>query len=431
MADKKSPRFETIAVQAGHSPDPTTRARAVPLYRSSSFAFKDAAHAIRLFNLEEKGDIYSRISNPTNEVLETRMSLLEGGLASVAVASGTAAVFNSVITIAKAGEEIVSASNLYGGTFTMFDAILPDLGITTRFAKDLNPASFEALINEKTRLIYIESIGNPGLDLADIEAIAAVAKRNHLPLVVDATFTTPYLLKTIELGADIVINSLTKWIGGHGTAIGGIATDAGTFDWSDPKFELFNRPDPNYHGLRWAKDLTPEQARIAFALRFRNVPLRNLGACLSPDNAWIFLQGLESLHLRMPRHSENALAVAKFLKNHPKVAWVRYPGLEGDASYALAQKLLPKGAGGMVVFGVKGGRAAGQKFIESLTLFSHLANVGDAKSLAIHPGSTTHSQLTDEQQISSGVTPDLVRLSIGIEGIEDILADLERGLAAV
>ncbi|MHB0896960.1 MAG: O-acetylhomoserine aminocarboxypropyltransferase/cysteine synthase family protein [Spirochaetales bacterium] len=431
MADKKSPRFETIAVQAGHSPDPTTRARAVPLYRSSSFTFKDAAHAIRLFNLEEKGDIYSRISNPTNEVLETRMSLLEGGLASVAVASGTAAIFNTVITIAKAGEEIVSASNLYGGTFTMFDAILPDLGIRARFAQDLNPASFEALINGKTRLIYIESIGNPGLDLADIEAIAEVAKRNHLPLVVDATFTTPYLLKAIELGADIVINSLTKWIGGHGTAIGGIVTDAGRFDWSDPKFTLFNRPDPNYHGLRWTKDLRPEQTRIAFALRFRNVPLRNLGACLSPDNAWIFLQGLESLHLRMPRHSENALAVAKFLKNHPKVAWVRYPGLEGDASYALAQKLLQKGAGGMVVFGVKGGRAAGQKFIESLTLFSHLANVGDAKSLAIHPGSTTHSQLTDEQQIASGVTPDLVRLSIGIEGIEDILADLERGLAAV
>ncbi|MDX9828229.1 MAG: O-acetylhomoserine aminocarboxypropyltransferase/cysteine synthase, partial [Spirochaetia bacterium] len=422
----KNYSFETEAVQSGHSPDQATHARAVPLYRSSSFTFKDSAHAIRLFNLEEKGDIYSRISNPTNEVLETRMSLLEGGLASIAVASGTAAIFNTVITITKAGEEIVSASNLYGGTYTMFDAILPDLGITTRFAKDLKPASFEELINGKTRLIYIESIGNPGLDLADIEAISAVAKRHHLPLVVDATFTTPYLLKTIELGADIVINSLTKWIGGHGTAIGGIVTDAGRFDWSDPKFTLFNRPDPNYHGLCWTKDLSPEQTKRAFALRFRNVPLRNLGACLSPDNAWIFLQGLESLHLRMPRHSENALAAASFLKNHPKAAWVRYPGLQGDPSFALASHILKKGAGGMVVFGVKGGRAAGQKFIESLKLFSHLANVGDAKSLAIHPGSTTHSQLSDEQQSASGVTPDLVRLSIGIEGIDDILADLEQ-----
>jgi O-acetylhomoserine (thiol)-lyase len=427
----KNYSFETEAVQSGHSPDQATHARAVPLYRSSSFTFKDSAHAIRLFNLEEKGDIYSRISNPTNEVLETRMSLLEGGLASIAVASGTAAIFNTVITITKAGEEIVSASNLYGGTYTMFDAILPDLGITTRFAKDLKPASFEELINGKTRLIYIESIGNPGLDLADIEAISAVAKRHHLPLVVDATFTTPYLLKTIELGADIVINSLTKWIGGHGTAIGGIVTDAGRFDWSDPKFTLFNRPDPNYHGLCWTKDLSLEQTKRAFALRFRNVPLRNLGACLSPDNAWIFLQGLESLHLRMPRHSENALAAASFLKNHPKAAWVRYPGLQGDPSFALASHILKKGAGGMVVFGVKGGRAAGQKFIESLKLFSHLANVGDAKSLAIHPGSTTHSQLSDEQQSASGVTPDLVRLSIGIEGIDDILADLEQSLSAI
>ena len=313
----------------------------------------------------------------------------------------------------------------------MFDAILPDFGITTKFANALEPSTFEAAITSRTRLLYIETIGNPVLDLADVAAIATIAKKRHLPLVVDGTFTTPYLLKTIELGADVVINSLTKWLGGHGTAIGGIATDAGRFDWSDPKFELFNRPDPTYHGLRWARDLPPELKRTAFALRFRTVPLRNLGACLSPDNAWIFLQGIESLHVRMPRHCENALAAAKFLKGQPKVAWVRYPGLEGDPSYTLAQKLLPKGSGGMVVFGVKGGRAAGEKFIDSLTLFSHLANVGDAKSLAIHPGSTTHAQLTDEQQIASGVTPDLVRLSIGIEGIEDILADLERGLAAV
>jgi len=431
MATEKKPSFGTIAVQAGHSPDPTTQSRGVPVYRTSSFVFKSAEHATRLFALQEAGNIYSRMGNPTNDVLEARVSQLEGGAASVAVASGTAAVFNTVITIAKAGDEIVSATNLYGGTYTMFDAILPDFGITTKFANVLEPSTFEAAITSRTRLLYIETIGNPVLDLADMAAIATIAKKHHLPLVVDGTFTTPYLLRTIELGADVVINSLTKWLGGHGTAIGGIATDAGRFDWSDPKFELFNRPDPTYHGLRWASDLPPELKKTAFALRFRTVPLRNLGACLSPDNAWIFLQGIESLHVRMPRHVENALAVAKFLRNHPKVSWVRYPGLEGDPSYSLAQKILPKGSGGMVVFGVKGGRAAGEKFIDSLKLFSHLANVGDAKSLAIHPGSTTHAQLTDEQQIASGVTPDLVRLSIGIEGIDDIVADLERGLAAV
>lgn len=431
MTNDRNPSFETIAVQSGHSPDPTTLSRGVPVYRTSSFTFRSAEHAARLFALQESGNIYSRLGNPTNEVLETRVSRLEGGAASVAVASGTAAIFNTVITIAKAGDEIVSASNLYGGTYTMFDAILPDMGITTRFANVLDPATFEAAITGRTRLLYIETIGNPALDLADVAAISKVARKHHLPLVVDGTFTTPYLLKSIELGADIVVNSLTKWLGGHGTAIGGIATDAGNFDWSDPRFSLFNRPDPSYHGLRWAIDLPPELRKTAFALRFRTGPLRNLGACLSPDNAWIFLQGIESLHVRMPRHVENALAAARHLKNHPKVAWVRYPGLEGDPSYSLAKKLLPKGAGGMVVFGVKGGRAAGEKFIESLKLFSHLANVGDAKSLAIHPASTTHAQLTDGQQIASGVTPDLVRLSIGIENIDDIIADLELGLAAV
>jgi O-acetylhomoserine (thiol)-lyase len=431
MKQVDSNGFDTTAIHAGHSPDPSTQSRAVPIYRTSSFTFKDSAHAARLFSLQEAGNIYSRLGNPTNDVLEERVSRLEGGLASISVASGTAAVFNTVINIAKMGDEIVAAPNLYGGTYTMFDAILPDFGIRTKLAKNLEASSFEDLITYRTRLIYVETIGNPTLDLIDLESIAAVAKKHHLPLVVDGTFTTPYLLKAIDFGADIVINSLTKWMGGHGTAIGGIATDAGRFDWSDPKFTLFNRPDPNYHGLRWATELPEEQRKIAFALRFRTVPLRNLGACLSPDNAWYFLQGIESLHLRMPRHCENALAAARFLAQHPKVAWVRYPGLEGDASFALAQRYLPKGSGGMVVFGVKGGKAAGQKFIESLKLFSHLANVGDAKSLALHPGSTTHSQLTDEQQIAAGVKPDLVRLSIGIEGIDDIIADLELGLAAV
>lgn len=423
--------FDTAAVHAGQSPDPTTFSRAVPLYRTSSFTFKSAEHAANLFSLKEAGNIYTRLGNPTNDILEARVAELEGGAGAVSVASGTAAIFNTIITIAKAGDEIVSASNLYGGTYTMFDAILPDLGIATKFADVRRPEEFERAITPRTRLIFVESIGNPTLDVADLDAVSAIAKRHHLPLVVDATFTTPALLRTIEHGADIVIDSLTKWMGGHGTVIGGIAVDAGHFDWSDPKFELFNRPDPNYHGLRWTQDLPAELRRALFALRFRLVPLRNLGACLAPDNAWQLLQGLETLHLRMPRHCANALAAAKFLKAHPKVAWVRYPGLEGDPSYEIAQRLLPKGAGGMVVFGVKGGSAAGAKFIESLELFSHLANVGDAKSLAIHPATTTHSQLSAAQMAEGGIGPDLVRLSIGIEDEADILADLGRALDSV
>lgn len=430
MAKTEGRAFATNALHGGQKPDPTTLSRAAPIYRTSSFVFKSTEHAANLFALKEFGNIYTRLGNPTTDILETTVTALEGGAASVAVASGTAAIFNTIITIARTGDEIVSASNLYGGTFTMFDAILPDLGITTRWADAKSPQSFEKAINEKTRLLYVETIGNPVLDFVDIEAIAKIAHAHDLPLVVDATFTTPYLLKTIEHGADIVVNSLTKWLGGHGTAIGGVVTDAGTFDWSKPKFALFNQPDKNYHGLRWAIDLPPELRKIAFALRFRTVPLRNLGACLSPDNAWFFLQGIETVHLRMPRHSENALAVALFLKKHPKVAWIRYPGLTDDPTYPVASRYLKKGFGGMVVFGVKGGKAAGEKFIEALTLFSHLANVGDAKSLALHPASTSHSQLTEEQQKESGLTADLVRLSIGLEDIEDIIADIERGLAA-
>ncbi len=422
--------FETAAVHAGHSPDPETRSRAIPVYRTSAYTFKSADHAVRLFSLEEAGNIYSRIGNPTNAALEARLTELEGGAASVVVASGTAAIFNTVLTIAKAGDEIASAPNLYGGTYTMFDAILPDLGIQTRFAASVEPGDMEKVIGPHTRLVYAETIGNPSLDLADIAGLSALAKKHGLPLVVDATFTTPSLLRSIELGADIVINSLTKWIGGHGVALGGSVTDSGRFDWSNPRFELFNRPDPAWHGLRWARDLPKELQNQAFATRFRTGPLRNLGACLSPDNAWYFLQGLETLALRMRRHSSNALAVAARLAAHPSVAWVRYPGLPGDPSHALARRCLPEGAGGMVVFGVKGGRAAGQKFIESLKLFSHVAKVGDAKSLAIHPASTTHSQLSDEQQRAAGVPPDLVRLSIGIEAPEDIIADIDAALAA-
>ncbi len=427
----KDPAFSTAALHAGQKPDPSTLSRAVPVYRTSSFVFKDTQHAADLFALKEFGNIYSRLTNPTNEVLEARVSALEGGAASVAVASGTSAIFYAIINLARAGDEIVSASNLYGGTYTMFDAILPDLGITVKFADARDPASFDRLITPRTRALYLETIGNPVLDVADIEAVSAVARKRHLPLVVDGTFTTPYLLRAIEHGADVVVNSLTKWMGGHGTAIGGIVTDAGSFDWSDSKFSLYVQPDKNYHGLRWAVDLPPELRRIAYALRLRTVPLRNLGACLSPDNAWLFLQGLETLHLRMPLHSANALEAARFLSANPKAAWVRYPGLPGDPSYDIAQRYLKRGFGGMVVFGAKGGLEAGRKFIESLKLFSHLANVGDAKSLALHPASTSHSQLSEEQQREGGLTPDLVRLSIGLEDIQDILADLDQALSAI
>jgi O-acetylhomoserine (thiol)-lyase len=366
--------------------------------------------------------------NPTQDVLEQRVSLLENGAASVAFASGTAAIFNTIVTIMGQGEEIVSASNLYGGTYTMFDAILPTLGITVKFVKYDNPKNFEKAITPKTRALFIETIGNPVLDFTDVAEVAKVAHAHGLPLIVDATFTTPYLLKTIDHGADIVINSLTKWMGGHGTAIGGIATDGARFDWKDSKFKPFNDPDPNYHGLRWAHDLPAPLAPVAFALRLRTVPLRNLGACTSPDNAWIFLQGIESLPVRMERHSSNALAVAQWLSKHSKVEWLRYPGLPEDPTYPVASKYLKKGFGGMVVFGIKGGKTAGEKFINSLKLLSHLANVGDAKSLAIHPASTTHSQLSEEQQRAGGTTPELVRLSIGLEHVDDIKEDIEQAL---
>jgi O-acetylhomoserine (thiol)-lyase len=422
--------FNTLTLHKGQTVDATT-SRGVPLYRTSSYVFKDTATAANLFALKELGNIYTRITNPTTDVLEQRISALEGGAASVAVASGTSAIFYSIINVARAGDEIVSASNLYGGTYTMFDAILPDLGINVKFANHKDPSSFEKLINEKTRGLFIETIGNPVLDFTDIEAISKIAKKHNVPLIVDATFTTPYLLQAIEHGANIVVNSLTKWIGGHGTAIGGIATDAGNFDWTDKKFALYNQPDKNYHGLHWALDLPEGLKKIAFALRFRTVPLRNLGAAISPDNSWIFLQGTETLHVRMPRHSENALAVAEFLEKHPKVAWVRYPGLKNDPTYPTASKYLKKGFGGMVVFGVKGGLNAGIKTIESLKLFSDLANVGDAKSLVLHPASTSHSQLSEEQQREGGLTPELIRLSIGLEDINDIKGDLDQALSKI
>ena len=421
-------KIDTLCVHAGQSPDPATRSRGVPVHRTSSYVFDSTAHAADLFSLKQPGNIYTRIMNPTQDVLEKRLAALEGGAAALALASGTAAVHYAVINICSAGDEVVSANNLYGGTYTMFDAILPQFGITVRFADPREPESFDAAVTDKTRAIFVETIGNPTLEMTDLKAISEIARKHHLPLIVDATFTTPALLRTIDHGADIVVNSITKWIGGHGTAIGGAVIDAGTFDWTDPKFKLFNEPDPSYHDIRYAHDLG-DLNPVAFIMRMRLVPLRNLGACISPDNAWMFLQGLETLHLRMERHSENALKVARYLEDHPKVSWVRYPGLPSDPSHSVAARYLKKGFGGMVVFGIQGGAETGAAFIESLQLFSHLANVGDAKSLALHPSSTSHSQLSEKQQKAGGLTPDLIRLSIGIEHIDDIIGDLDQAFS--
>lgn len=429
MSNDQDLKIETLCLHAGQTPDPTTYSRAVPVYRTSSYTFRDTEHAANLFGLKEFGNIYTRIMNPTQDVLEQRMAALEGGGAALALASGTSAIYYAVINICQQGDEIVSANNLYGGTYTMFDAILPQFGITTRFVDPTDPLAFKAAINDKTRMIFCETIGNPGLDVIDMEAVAQIAHQHGLPLVVDSTFTTPYLWRPIDAGADIVVHSLTKWLGGHGTGIGGIVVDSGRFDWTNPKFKLYNEPDPGYHNMRFAHDLG-DLNKLAFILRMRLVPLRNLGACISPDNAWMFLQGIETLPLRMERHCNNAMAVADYLQAHHLVEWVRYPGLVDDPTHATAAKYLTKGYGGMVVFGILGGREAGAKFINNLKLFSHLANVGDAKSLAIHPATTTHSQLSENQMTEAGIKPELVRLSIGLEHIDDILADLNQALEA-
>lgn len=419
-------RFETLAVHGGQHPDPDTLSRGIPIHRTSSYLFRNAEHAARLFNLEEPGNVYGRLGNPTQAVLEERMSLLEGGVGALASASGTSAIFSTIANLARQGDEIVSANNLYGGTFTLFNDILPQFGITTRFVRYNDFKKMESSITDKTRAIYVEAIGNPSLDVADLDAVSAIARRHAIPLVVDATFATPYLLRPLEHGADIVVHSLTKWLGGHGTALGGIVVDGGTFDWTDPRFSLYAEPDSSYHQLRWGHDL-PE-GYPPFITRMRLVPLRNLGPCISPDNAWMILQGLETLPLRMERHCANASKVAYALKQHSKVTWVRYPGLPDDPSYEAACRMLHNGFGGMVVFGIQGGQAAGQRFIEHLRLFSHLANVGDAKSLALHPSSTSHAQLSEKQQRDAGLPPELIRLSIGIEHIDDILEDLEQAL---
>ena len=419
----------TKCLHAGQEPDPTTMARAVPVYRTTAYAFRDTEHAANLFALKELGNIYTRLMNPTHDVLEKRVAAIEGGAAALALSSGTSAIFYSVINICQAGDEIVSANTLYGGTYTMFKDILPQFGITVNFVDPRNPENFRSAITDKTKLVFCETVSNPGLEVSDLDAIAAIAHDNGLPLVVDSTFTTPYLIRPIEHGADIVVHSLTKWLGGHGVGIGGIMVDSGKFDWTSGKFPLMSEPDSGYHGLRFAHDLGP-LSPIAYAMRMRVVPLRNLGACIAPDNAWMFLQGIETLHLRMQRHCENAMAVAEFLQQHPAVEWVRYPGLETDKAHDVAKRYLKNGFGAMVVFGIKGGAEVGKKFIEQLNLFSHLANVGDAKSLAIHPSSTTHSQLSEDDLAGAGIAPELIRLAIGIEDVDDIIGDLKQALAA-
>lgn len=417
-------KIETLAVHAGQVPDSSTLSRAVPVYRTTAYNFKSSKHAADLFALKESGNIYSRIMNPTNDILEKRLCALEGGAGALALSSGTAAIAFSILNILKAGDELVSARNLYGGTYTLFDAILPQYSITARFTDVNDFSAVEKSINEHTRALYIEAVGNPSLDVADIEGYAKIARSHNIPLIVDSTFTPPPLLRPIDYGVDIVIHSLSKWICGHGTAIGGAVIDAGKFDWSDPKFSLYNEPDKGYHGLRFGRDLS-ETGNPAFITRLRTVGLRNMGPTLSPDSAWIFLQGLETLPLRMERHCSNAKAVAEFLKSHPGVEWVRYPGLEGDPSRAEAEKYLVRDCGGVVVFGPKGGYDKAVEIVDNIPLFSNLANVGDAKSLILHPASTSHSQLGERERLSAGVPSDLIRLSIGIENKDDIISALD------
>ena len=424
--------LETLCLHGGQQPDPTTLSRAVPIYRTSSFVFKSAEHAANLFALKELGNIYTRLMNPTTDVLEKRVALLEGApeMGGLGIASGTSAIFYAIINLAKVGDNIVSARNLYGGTYTQFAEILPALGIEVRFVDSTNPEHFAAAIDGKTRALFCETVSNPSLEVTDLESVGDIAKAHGIPLIVDSTFSTPYLTRPLDHGADIVVHSLTKWLGGHGTGLGGIVIDSGRFDWNSGKHPLFDEPDNGYHGLRWGHDLPDTLSPLAYILRMRTVPLRNLGACIAPDNSWLFLQGIETLPLRMERHCSNALAVAQYLKEDPRVEWVRFPGLSEDPEYGRNAKYLRGKGGSMVVFGIKGGRDAGRKFIDGLQLFSHLANVGDAKSLAIHPSTTTHSQLSEEQQRAGGITPELVRLSVGIEHIDDIRQDLDRALAA-
>lgn len=424
MGNKKL-KFDTLQVHAGQTPDSTTGSRAVPIYQTTSYVFKDAEHASNLFALKEFGNIYTRIMNPTNDVFEQRVAALEGGVGALAVASGSAAITYAVLNIAGTGDNIVSASTLYGGTYNLFNYTLPKLGIDTIFVDPDQPENFRAAINDRTKAIYIESIGNPGINIIDIEKVAAIAHENGIPLIIDNTFGTPYLIRPIEFGADIVVHSATKFIGGHGTSIGGIIVDSGKFDWkASGKFPGLTEPDPSYHGVVYTDAVGP----LAYIIKARVQLLRDTGASVSPFNSFLFLQGLETLSLRVERHVSNAKKIATFLNEHPAVAWVNYPGLPGNKYNTLAEKYFPKGAGSIFTFGIKGGLEAGIKFINNLEIFSLVANVADAKSLVIHPASTTHSQLSEQDQKDAGVTPDQIRLSIGIEDVEDLIDDLEQAL---
>lgn len=422
---KKNYRFDTLQVHAGQKPDPATGSRSVPIYQTTSYVFDSTEHAANLFSLKEPGNIYTRIMNPTTDVFEQRMAALEGGVGALAVASGSAAITYAILNIAESGDKIVSSSTLYGGTYNLFSATLPKLGIKTIFADPDDPENFRKAICDKTKAIYIETIGNPNINLIDIEKVAEIAHENKIPLIVDNTFGTPYLIRPFEFGADIVVHSATKFIGGHGTSIAGIIVDSGKFDWKGSgKFPGLTEPDPGYHGIRY----TEAFGNAAYIGKARVQLLRDTGACLSPFNAFLLLQGLETLSLRVEKHLSNTKKVVEFLNSHPLVSWVNYPSIQGSRYYNLAQKYLPKGTGSILTFGIKGGVEAGIRFIESLELFSHLANVADAKSLVIHPASTTHAQLSQDEQLAAGVTPDMMRLSIGIEDPEDLIEDLAQAL---
>ena len=419
-------KVESLVLHGGQEADPTTGSRAVPIYQTTSYQFKSTEHAANLFGLKEFGNIYTRLMNPTSDVFEKRMALLDGGVGALAVASGQSAITLALLNIAQAGDEIVSADNLYGGTYNLFHYTFARLGIKVKFVRSNDLAALQSAITSKTKAVYAESIGNPKLDVADLEGISKVAHKNGIPFVLDNT-VSPYLLRPIDHGVDIVVYSATKFIGGHGTSLGGVIVDSGKFDWTSGKFPLIAAPEPSYHGINFVEALKP-LGNIAYIIKARVTLLRDLGPALSPFNSFLFLQGLETLHLRMPRHSENALAVARYLKKHSKVSWVNYPGLDDSPEKERVKKYLAKGAGAILGFGIKGGLEAGKKFIDSLELISHLANVGDAKSLAIHPATTTHQQLSSEEQLATGVTPDFIRLSIGIEHIDDIIADIEQAL---
>jgi O-acetylhomoserine (thiol)-lyase len=427
----KSLRFETICLHGGHKVDADTLSRAVPIYQTTSYLFRDTEHAARLFDLKEFGNIYTRIMNPTNEVFEKRMAMLEGGVGALATSSGQAAATLIFATLAGAGDEILSSSKIYGGTYNLLKVTLKRFGIHTRFVGDPKPENFEPAITERTKAIHVETIGNPRGDVADIPALAEMAHRYGIPLVVDNTVATPYLCRPIELGADIVYHSATKFIGGHGTSIGGVIIDSGRFPWDNGRFPSFTEPSEGYHGLRFWEAFGPNSpfGNIAFIVKARVEYLRDLGPALSPFNAWLFLQGLETLALRMQRHCDNAMAVARYLQQHPKVAWVSYPGLPDHPTYKVAQRVLRNGYGAIVTFGMKGGKEASRRVVDGVRLISLLANIGDARTLIIHPASTTHQQLTPEEQLSSGVTEDLIRLSVGLEHIDDILEDLEQAIA--